>query len=225
MKKTNYKCKEIYKPFGNSYNCINTIKPKEVYESVINILEEKMKNEKFIDLLPLETERLIIKPTSVEDIELMLKLDKQETTQKYLGGIKNKTREERIDFLEKKASKFKNGYAGSLTIYLKDNVPIGFAGLKIDEINNNAEISYLFDYDYCNKGYCTEACKKLIEVGFKKLNLNKIYADTIEGNDSSKRVLEKLGFILEGTRRKQAFVAKSNEYRDFYDYRLTNRRI
>ena len=35
-----------------------------------------MKNEKFINLLPLETERLIIKPTSVEDIELIsLKMD------------------------------------------------------------------------------------------------------------------------------------------------------
>lgn len=179
-----------------------------------------MKNEKLIVLLPLETERLIIKPTSVEDIELIIKLDKQEVTQKYLGGIKNKTREERIDFLENKASRFKNGCAGSLTVCLKDNTPIGFAGLKIDEINNNAEISYLFDYDYSNKGYCTEACQKLIEVGFKKLDLNKIYADSIEGNDSSKRVLEKLGFILEGTRRKQAFVLSLNEYKDFYDYGL-----
>ena len=50
--------------------------------------------------------------------------------------------------------------------------------------------------------------------------MNKIFADTIEGNDSSKRVLEKLGFIKEGTRREASFVNTLNEYRAFLDYGL-----
>lgn len=178
------------------------------------------KNEKLISLLPLQTERLTIRPTSTLDIDMILKMDKQEITQMYLGGIKNKTKEDRIKFLEKKATKFEEGIAGSLTVCLTDGTPIGFAELSIDENNNNAEISYVFDYDYCNKGYCTEAGKKLIEVGFKELELNKIFADTIEGNDSSKRVLEKLGFIKEGTRREASFVNTLNEYRAFLDYGL-----
>lgn len=178
------------------------------------------KNEKLISLLPLQTERLTIRPTSILDIDMILKMDKQEDTQKYLGGVKNKTREERIKFLEKKASKFEDGQAGSLTVCLSDGTPIGFTGLSIDEDNNNAEISYIFDYDYCNKGYCTEAGKKLLEVGFKELELNKIFADTIEGNDSSKRVLEKLGFQKEGVRRQAAFVNTVSDYRDFLDYGL-----
>ena len=178
-----------------------------------------MKNEKFISLLPLNTERLIMKPTSTDDVDLMLKLDTQEETQLYLGGVKSVTREDRIEFLRKKANKFESGQAGSLTV-LFDNKPIGFVGLRIDEFNNNAEISYIFDLDYIGKGYCTEACKKLVEIGFNELNLNRIYADTIEGNESSRKVLEKLGFKHEGTRRKQAYVKAINEYRDFYDYGL-----
>ncbi len=174
-----------------------------------------MKNKKFISLLPLETERLIIKPTSTKDIDMILKMDKQEETQKFLGGIKNKAYEERIKFLEKKASKFETGYAGSLTVYLKDGTPIGFTGLSIDENNNNAEIAYIFDLDYCNKGYCTEACKKLIEIGFNNLDLNKIYADSIEGNESSKRVLERLSFKREGTRREHAYIKELDKYCDF----------
>lgn len=74
--------------------------------------------------------------------------------------------------------------------------------------------------DYTNQGYCTKACKKLIEVAFNDLTLNKIYADTIEGNESSKKVLEKLSFKHEGTRRKQAYVSTIDEYKDFYDYGL-----
>jgi RimJ/RimL family protein N-acetyltransferase len=93
----------------------------------------------------MQTERLIIKPTTINDIDLLLKMDKQEITQKYLGGIKNKTREERIEFLKKKSN--------SYTVYLKDNTPTGFI-----EINKNNELGYIFDYAYCNKGYCTEAC-------------------------------------------------------------------
>ena len=53
------------------------------------------KNKKIINMLPFETERLIIKKTSIYDVELILKMDKQEITQKYLGGIKTKTKEER----------------------------------------------------------------------------------------------------------------------------------
>lgn len=180
-----------------------------------------MKNKKLISLLPLETDRLIIKPTSTDDIDMILKMDKQEDTQMYLGGTKNNTRSERIAFLERKASKFDNNIAGSLTVYLKDeNIPIGFTGLSINEENNNAEISYIFDCDYTNKDYCTEVCKKLLEVAFNELDLNKVYADTMGENKASSKVLEKLNFRYEGTRRKHVYNKQINDYCDFLDYGL-----
>ena len=179
-----------------------------------------MKNKLFIDLLPLETERLTIRPTGVEDIDLILKMDKQETTQEFLGGVKNKTREERIEFLKKKRKKFEDGVAGSLTVCLKDGTPIGFTGLNIDENNNEAEISYIFDADYTKKGYCFEASKKLIDIAFNSLDVHRIFADTIDGNNGSKKVLEKLGFVLEGTRREAAYIKEKDEYKDFLNYGL-----
>ncbi|MEE3343032.1 MAG: GNAT family protein [Bacilli bacterium] len=177
-----------------------------------------MKNRLLISLLPLETKRLIIRATTTDDVDMILKMDKQEITQTFLGGIKNNTREERIVFLEKKVKSINEGYIDSLTVCLKDGTPIGFIAIKIKEINNNAEISYIVDADYCNKGYCTEACKKILNIGFNKLKLNKIYANTIENNYSSKRVLEKLGFKLEGIRRESAYIQSLNEYKDFLDY-------
>ena len=44
--------------------------------------------------IPVKTERLVIRKTLLKDVDLLLKIDKQEITQKYLGGIKNKTRKE-----------------------------------------------------------------------------------------------------------------------------------
>ena len=112
--------------------------------------------------LPIETNRLIIRKISLDDMNLILKTDKQEITQKYIGGIKNKTKEERLKFLEKIIND-KNNL--SLTVSLKDNTPIGLIGINISD--NRGNLSYLFDYDYTNKGYCTEACKILIDICFK----------------------------------------------------------
>lgn len=136
------------------------------------------------DLLPICTERLKIVETSIDDVDLILKMDKQEVTQRYLGGIKNKSREDRIDFLIKKNN--------SMTVLLEDK-RIGFVELKID--NDKAEISYIFDNDYTSNGYCSEVVRKIIDIAFYKLNLNKLYAYTKEENISSIKVLTKNGFI------------------------------
>lgn len=137
--------------------------------------------------LPLNTERLLIRNTTIDDIDLLLKLDKQEVTQQYLGGIKIKGREKRLSFIKKKI----NSDTCTMTVCL-NKVSIGFIEFNIE--NDKAEISYIFDYDYTNNGYCTEAVKKLIEVSFDKLKLREIYAEINPLNISSKKVLEKLGF-------------------------------
>jgi len=138
------------------------------------------------DCLPLETERLIIRKTTIDDVDLILKQDKQEQTQKFLGGIKNRTREERIEWIKK--------HTNSLTVCLKeDGTPIGLCGLHVNE-NNYGIVSYVFDEDYTGKGYCTECVNKLIEVGFDRLNLDYLYADTYKDNIGSIRVLNKVGF-------------------------------
>ena len=138
--------------------------------------------------LPLTTDRLIIKNTTKEDVDLLLKMDKQEITQKYLGGIKNKTKDERLIFLEKKENKYKDGIAYPLTVFLKDGTRIGFIDIK--PVDEKLELSYIFDYDSCNKGYCTEACKKILDSIDNKV----IFAYSLKDNESSRRVLEKLGF-------------------------------
>lgn len=150
---------------------------------------------KLLNLLPLKTERLIIRETNLNDVNLLLKLDKEDVTQKYLGGIKNKTYEERLFFIENKLLKENNI---PLTVALLDETSIGFIYIKILE-NNICELSYIFDYDYTNKGYCTESCHNIVNALFE-LGFNKIIADTIEKNISSKKVLEKLGFKIYGTK-------------------------
>lgn len=141
---------------------------------------------KIVDYLPIRTKRLFLKVTDRDDIDLILKMDIQEDTQKFLGGIKNKSREERLLFLDKKKN---NG--NSLTVYLNET-PIGFVGVKIQ--NNIGEISYIFDSDYTGNGYCSEVVSKLIDICFSKIGLDMLYAYSKEDNIASKKVLFKSGF-------------------------------
>ena len=144
-----------------------------------------------LDILPIYTERLVLRQTDVCDIDLIMKMDKQEDTQLYLGGIKDKTKEERIEFLKKKKS---NGT--SLTVYF-DDIAIGFVELKIN--GDDAEVSYIFDSDYTCNGYCSEVVTKLIDIAFEQFNISKIFAYSKEENIASRKVLEKLNFVVDGT--------------------------
>lgn len=172
-----------------------------------------------ISMLPLETERLKMRRTELSDTELLVKMDHNENVQRFLGGIKNSAVCSRQKFIEKKITKFEQDLVGMLTVVLKsENKPIGFINFNIDEECNNSEISYIFDYDHWHKGYCTEAAKKLVQIGFENLKLHRIYADTISENIGSIKVLEKIGMINEGERRDQAFLKDIGEYRSFINY-------
>ena len=175
-----------------------------------------MNNELFNNLLPIKTERLTIRKISKEDVEFLLKTDKQETTQLYIGGIKNKSKEDRELFINNKINKFDSNISTPLTVCLDDNA-IGF--IEFMNSDNNIELSYIFDYDYWNNGYCTEACKELLKVLFNEMNINYVFARTIEGNNSSMKVLEKLGFnrveLID-----RIYIHTIRQYRNYYKYDL-----
>jgi [ribosomal protein S5]-alanine N-acetyltransferase len=80
------------------------------------------------------------------------------------------------------------------------------------------EICAHFNKKYWNKGYSTESGKALINYCFKKLKFHKVYADTDPDNKASQRVLQKLGFKLEGRIRDKRIV-KGN-WIDEMDYGL-----
>jgi RimJ/RimL family protein N-acetyltransferase len=72
--------------------------------------------------------------------------------------------------------------------------------------------------EFCGKGYAFEAWSLLIEYAFTRLGLRRIIAGAIAGNTASVKVLTKLGFKIEGTRRQHALV--DSEYRDGIQFGL-----
>lgn len=76
---------------------------------------------------------------------------------------------------------------------------IGSVGLDfdLDRSEKAAEIAYWIGKPYWGKGYATEAARVVIEYGFGRLYLRRIYARYFVRNKASARVLEKIGMTRE----------------------------
>ncbi len=79
---------------------------------------------------------------------------------------------------------------------------IGTVGLlRFDFEHRHAEIGYEIARRWWGLGLTPEAAAAVIRYGFSVLGLHRIEAGVLPGNDASVRVVQKLGFIEEGTRR------------------------
>lgn len=80
-----------------------------------------------------------------------------------------------------------------------NNKLIGSIGLSsYNKRHNRIEASYDLNKKYWNKGITTKALKALVKYGFEELKINRIEAYSIKENYSSRKVLLKSGFELEG---------------------------
>jgi len=87
--------------------------------------------------------------------------------------------------------------------------------------HRSASIGYCFGDAAWGQGYATEAARALLQWAFDTLDLNRVQAETDTRNVASARVLEKLGFVREGTLREDCVV--DGEVSDSWVYGLLRR--
>jgi RimJ/RimL family protein N-acetyltransferase len=85
----------------------------------------------------------------------------------------------------------------------------------------SAALGYCYDDAAWGHGYATEAARGLLRWAFDTLDLNRVQAEVDTRNVASARVLEKLGFVLEGTLREDCIV--NGEVSDSWVYGLIRR--
>lgn len=79
---------------------------------------------------------------------------------------------------------------------------MGSVSLRRFARDRRAELGYWLGAAEWGHGFATEAADALIGFGFRELGLERIYAQVLADNAASCRVLEKLGMLVEGTRRR-----------------------
>jgi len=82
----------------------------------------------------------------------------------------------------------------------------------------SASLGYCFDDAAWGHGYASEAARALLQWAFDTLEMNRVQAETDTRNAASARVLEKLGFVREGTLREDCVV--NGEVSDSWAYGL-----
>lgn len=166
----------------------------------------------------IKTERLILRPCTLEDSEALYEYMKNPNVGPHAGWAPHKSLEETKEIVK---SIFLNAktFVICLPIGNEESKVIGIIGLENDihrPDGNSREIGYSLAEEHWGNGYMTEAAKAVIEYGFNEMGLDQIAIGTSDENIRSQRVISKCGFVYEGTIRRS--------YKT-YDGSLRNTRI
>jgi RimJ/RimL family protein N-acetyltransferase len=150
-------------------------------------------------MIVLETERLILRGMDVTDAPFILALLNEPSFLRFIGDKKVRTIEDAEQYILNGpvASYNRNGF-GLCVVELKEtHNPIGMCGLlKRDELPH-ADIGFAFMPDFWNKGFAYEAAAAVMNDARERLKLERILAITNQDNESSIKLLQKLGLKLE----------------------------
>lgn len=152
----------------------------------------------------LETDRLIIKLTSIEDFDNILALRSDPEVQKYTTQPPAK-RQDVQRFLDNVIPYQEKHGHGMASVFEKTTGQfIGQAGIfhiGHYDLQPEIEIGYRFHKKYWGKGFATEATEALVAWGFEHLDIGTIVSFVETENLASRRVLEKCGFRYVGLKK------------------------
>lgn len=155
----------------------------------------------------LQTERLCLRQLSLLDARDVFEVFSNEEVTKYYDLATFTTIERAERFINRMNEKFATSEGIRWAIALRStNRLIGTCGYNaVYSSSRRAIIGYELKQDHWGQGYMTEALHAMIEYGFVELQLNRLEAFVIPGNERSFQVLSKLGFVEEGILREYGF--------------------
>ncbi|MEE9150314.1 MAG: GNAT family N-acetyltransferase [Thermoplasmata archaeon] len=171
--------------------------------------------------IQLESETLILRPLLEQDSESLYKNVKEYEIAKWTINIPHPYPEDdAINFIKESQEHMEKGLAYHFAILLKDTSElVGVMSLiGVNKKHKNAELGYWISKRYWNKGIATEAASKMLEFGFRNLDLQRISARCFQDNDSSIRVMAKIGMEYEGRFRKE--ILRENKFIDMIYYAI-----
>ncbi len=168
----------------------------------------------FSSMPELECDRLILRKMRKSDACDMFEYARLDEVTRYLLWNPHDSIAYTEQYLGYVQSQYKEGTFYDWAVILKsENKMIGTCGFtRIDTDNNVGEVGYVINPIYRGLGLAAEAVKKVIDFGFENLELHRIEAKFIVGNEASLRVMEKSGMKFEGVARGSMLI--KGEYRD-----------
>jgi ribosomal-protein-alanine N-acetyltransferase len=158
----------------------------------------------------LETERLLLRPLSLDDLDALAPFFADPDVMRYMGG-KTLTRDETEASIVRMVRWFDADGFGQLAVVRKDDGELlGRCGILIWETEpwkplpkaeadgeTETEIGYALGQPHWGRGYATEAATAVCDYARTELGESRLIALIQHGNEASRRVAEKLGMEYE----------------------------
>lgn len=156
--------------------------------------------------LELKGKRILLRPPRMSDAEDIYRNLRVRIIGKWLPNLpkpyKKKNASEYVRKCKRDLEKMEQ--YNFLITEQKTGIVAGAIGfVKLDKKDKNGELGYWLGKRYWGKGFMSEAVGLILNFGFNKLKLHRIYARVFEENIASSVVLKKAGFKLEGRMREK----------------------
>lgn len=149
----------------------------------------------------LETERLILRKWTDADAESLFEYAKDPDVGPITGWPPHQSVEESLSIIRNVLGgdecyaicEKENGRAiGAIELMLNGHTDM-------TERDDECELGYWLGKPFWGRGYMPEAARELIRHGFEDLHMRAIWCGYYDGNQKSKRVQEKVGFLYHHT--------------------------
>ncbi|MFI7703164.1 GNAT family N-acetyltransferase [Nonomuraea sp. NPDC049480] len=150
---------------------------------------------------PISTERLLLRRAAPDDLDATWAFRQLPETHEWVAAATKTYDDYRERFLREERLvdllivELDGRVIGDLTLKIQD-------GWAQEEVADQAksvqgELGWTLDPSYGGKGYATEAVRALIDISFKSLGLRRLHADCFYDNESSWRLMERVGMRRE----------------------------
>ncbi len=166
----------------------------------------------------LQTKRLVLRPFNLEDSEQVKVLAGDKLIADVTSNIPHPYTEDMAkEWIISHSPKWQNKELASFAIIIKEsNLLIGAISL-MNLLETEGELGYWIGVEYWNKGYCSEACKKIIDYGFNSLKLERMHARHLSRNPASGKVLLNSGLLHFDSNESTASNHEENEKLEYYE--------
>ena len=150
-------------------------------------------------LTVLETERLILRRMTADDAAFILNLVNEPSFLHFIGDKGVRTHADAVRYIQTgpMANYERFGFGQYLVELKEGRVPIGMCGLTKKDSLPDPDIGFSFLPAFWSKGYGFESAGAVKAYSKNVLGLNKLVAVTNPDNQSSIKLIEKLGLRFE----------------------------
>jgi ribosomal-protein-alanine N-acetyltransferase len=147
----------------------------------------------------LETERLILRPISNDDLAATHRVFDDPAVRRYLWDDRPVSLEATASVVQASARDFSERGVGLFGVRLRGAEElVGLCGLRWEDGIGDMEIIYCLLPELWGRGLATEAAEACLRFAFEEARLERVMAGADEPNAASLRIIEKLGMRFVG---------------------------